>query len=101
MNEMTSELVRDKGIFKTSLCAYWKSEILMGKIVEKALYDCRSAFLTQKRTPSDCFFGDFAHWNRAKNTTLLKHTSQTDQNFANPKKRILWYGPKHMQVFHV
>jgi len=39
----------------------------VGKIAEKA--DCRSGFFTTwhcilsaKRTPSDCFFGDFAHW---------------------------------------
>jgi len=35
----------------------------VGKIAEKAV--CRSVFLTiwqQKYAPTDCFFGDFAHW---------------------------------------
>jgi len=46
----------------------------VGKIAEKAI--SRSVFLTtwhvfecrinKKRTPSDCFFGDFAHWEVTK-----------------------------------
>jgi len=32
----------------------------VGKIAEKAV--CRNVFNLQKRIPSDCLFGDFAHW---------------------------------------
>jgi len=54
----------------------------MDKIAEKAV--CRSAFLTiwhcilsgkltkthSLRTPSDCFFGDFAHWEKGLNKSV-------------------------------
>jgi len=44
----------------------------VSKIVEKTV--CMSVFLaTWKRTPPDCFFGDFAHWEGpGKSVTLNK-----------------------------